>query len=119
MTLFRSSFSVERSAVGGAHFFGIVHKVAAYRESDALCFGFVGTFRGDEASIRCLTSRSVLEIVAICVAKLATCEVTVTCGTWRYAWLTCVAGKCWRMRRRCDRRDTERLLHHVRLLMPG
>jgi hypothetical protein len=60
-----------------------------------------------------------LAIVAICVAKLATCDVIVTCGTRRCAWLTCVAGKCCRTRRQCDRREAERLLHHVWLWMPG
>jgi hypothetical protein len=52
----QEQFHCGEVSYGGANFVGIVHKVAAYRESDALCFGFVGTFHGDEASICCFTS---------------------------------------------------------------
>jgi hypothetical protein len=38
MTLFMSNFTVDRLAVGGAHFVRVVHKVAAYSESNT--FGF-------------------------------------------------------------------------------
>jgi hypothetical protein len=34
-----------------AHFVGIVHKVAAHRESNSLGFCFVGTLCGDKVSI--------------------------------------------------------------------
>jgi hypothetical protein len=54
MTLFRSNFTVDGSTLGGAHFVGVVHKVAAYSKSITLDFCFVGTLCGDKASICCL-----------------------------------------------------------------
>jgi hypothetical protein len=62
---------------------------------------------------------SALTVAAICVAKLEMYDVMVTCGAWRCAWLTCVAGKGCRTHRWCDRREAECRLHHVWLLMPG
>jgi hypothetical protein len=60
-----------------------------------------------------------LAVAEICVAKLAMCDVIVTCGAWRCAWLTCVIGKSCRICRWCDRREAERRLHHVWIFMPG
>jgi hypothetical protein len=57
MTLLRSNFTVERSVVGGADFFGIMYKVPADGEVNALGIHFVGTFRGNEASIRFMKVR--------------------------------------------------------------
>jgi hypothetical protein len=42
---------------GGADCVGIMYKVPADGEANALGLRFVGTFRGDEASIRCMTAR--------------------------------------------------------------
>jgi hypothetical protein len=55
----------------------------------------------------------------MCVVKLAMCDAIVTCGICCCAWLKCVAGKGCRIHRRCERREAERRLHHVWLLMPG
>jgi hypothetical protein len=61
----------------------------------------------------------VLAIAAICTAKLATWEVIVMWGTRGCKWLTCVAGSGCRTWRWCDRREAERRLNRVWLLMPG
>jgi hypothetical protein len=60
-----------------------------------------------------------LAIAEICVAKLATWDVMVAWGTRCSKLLTCVAGRGCRTRRQCDRREAERRLHHVWILMPG
>jgi hypothetical protein len=61
----QEQFHCGEVSCGGDHFVGIVQKVSAYRESNALGFGFVGTLRGDEVSICCLTSRRELMVKKI------------------------------------------------------